>query len=233
MRIVRDEIALQVLEANQRNLLSLLEEFSKTHLLVWGTAIALQLGHRKSIDFDFFCFGPQGSGKELMKRIQSSGCMFDLDTAPRFRYSDEEQSELTLFFWWVKVQFIDFSRNPFAVPVSLSSSMILCEWIHSLSLLDLAALKVYAMMCRQKIKDIVDLYMILHVPWLYLSDVIQKAEQIFWKLYNPEYTYEAIFDDNWDETEAVDRLIDFPPEMSTIFDYVKMEVDALLLKDGQ
>lgn len=229
MQIVRDKVALEVLEEGQRNLAPLLTEFSTTHILVWGTAISLQLGHRRSIDFDLFCFGLQGSGTSLMQRIESSGCMFDLDTAPRFRYSDEEQSELTLFFQWIKVQLIDFSRNPFGVAVSLETNTMLCGGIASVSLLDLGALKIYAMMYRKKIKDIVDLYMILQVPWLYLFDIVQRAEQIFGRLCNPESSYEAIFDDERDETEKVDRLIDFPPEMSTIFASMRMEVDKLLL----
>jgi hypothetical protein len=95
-----------------------------------------------------------------MRRIQSTGCLFDRDSAPPFWLHDQEYPELTLFFDGVKVQRIDFSRNPFDVPLSLKSSKLICG-IPSLDLLDLGALKCYAMMYRTKRKDAVDIYMIL------------------------------------------------------------------------
>ena len=44
----------EILTANQLDLLPLLKSFSKDYYLVGGTAIALQINHRRSIDFDLF-----------------------------------------------------------------------------------------------------------------------------------------------------------------------------------
>ncbi len=44
----------EVLSKKQANLLPFLKSFSKDFGLVGGTAIALHLGHRQSIDFDLF-----------------------------------------------------------------------------------------------------------------------------------------------------------------------------------
>jgi hypothetical protein len=41
-----------VLSEEQKQLLPLLKDFSKQFGLIGGTAIALQIGHRRSIDFD-------------------------------------------------------------------------------------------------------------------------------------------------------------------------------------
>ena len=46
-----------ILTANQLKLLPLVREFSRDYYLVGGTAIALHLGHRRSIDFDLFTSG--------------------------------------------------------------------------------------------------------------------------------------------------------------------------------
>ena len=43
-----------VLTDKQRGLLSLIKLFSKDYYLVGGTAIALYIGHRRSVDFDLF-----------------------------------------------------------------------------------------------------------------------------------------------------------------------------------
>jgi hypothetical protein len=66
-----DEKALQVLDHDQQKLLPLLEDFSRDHFLAGGTAIALKLGHRKSIDFDFFSAMSQGTFADFIHRI---GC---------------------------------------------------------------------------------------------------------------------------------------------------------------
>ena len=44
----------EVLTEEQRELLPLIRSFSNDYYLVGGTAIALYIGHRRSIDFDLF-----------------------------------------------------------------------------------------------------------------------------------------------------------------------------------
>ena len=44
----------EVLSKEQIDLLAFVKQFQKEFYLVGGTAIALQIGHRRSIDFDFY-----------------------------------------------------------------------------------------------------------------------------------------------------------------------------------
>ncbi|PKP60487.1 MAG: hypothetical protein CVT88_02870 [Candidatus Altiarchaeales archaeon HGW-Altiarchaeales-1] len=44
----------EVLTKEQKDLLPMIKLFSKDYYLVGGTAIALIIGHRRSIDFDLF-----------------------------------------------------------------------------------------------------------------------------------------------------------------------------------
>jgi hypothetical protein len=44
----------EILSKEQKELLSFIKLFADKFVLVGGTAIALQLGHRESIDFDLF-----------------------------------------------------------------------------------------------------------------------------------------------------------------------------------
>jgi len=48
----------QIFNSNQTALLPLVKQFRKEFYLVGGTAIALYLGHRRSIDFDLLKFNP-------------------------------------------------------------------------------------------------------------------------------------------------------------------------------
>lgn len=44
----------EILTKEQVELLPLLQKFSKNFFLVGGTAMALHIGHRRSVDFDLF-----------------------------------------------------------------------------------------------------------------------------------------------------------------------------------
>ncbi len=63
----------EVLSDKQINLLPLVREFKREFYLVGGTAIALYLGHRRSIDFDLFKSTPPhlNSGEDLNGKIIS------------------------------------------------------------------------------------------------------------------------------------------------------------------
>ena len=52
--ISRKMLHTEILSEEQKNLLPLIKQFRKEYYLVGGTAIALQIGHRRSIDFDLF-----------------------------------------------------------------------------------------------------------------------------------------------------------------------------------
>ena len=47
-----------ILTPEQQELLGLIRRYNSSYYLVGGTAIALQIGHRRSIDFDLFTLGP-------------------------------------------------------------------------------------------------------------------------------------------------------------------------------
>lgn len=44
----------EILSDNQKDLFPYLKEFKRSFYIVEGTAIALHIGHRRSIDFDLF-----------------------------------------------------------------------------------------------------------------------------------------------------------------------------------
>ncbi len=204
-KIIFDKIAQKVLSPEQINCKPILEEFCNSHILVGGTAIALILGHRKSIDFDLFSFGPQGTGKQLFQRIQSTG--LTLEEGSSFNYlSDEEESEVEILINGVRVQLIDFSRTPYNTQITIPPSQIVCESIRIPSILDLASMKLYAMMYRKKWKDAVDLYFLVNEKNLKFSEIVDNTNRIFQECYKIEGTLDTILAEEWDKTEAVEYL---------------------------
>ena len=53
----------EILSARQKDLLPFLKKFKKNYYLVGGTAIALHIGHKRSIDFDLFTHLPLNKRK--------------------------------------------------------------------------------------------------------------------------------------------------------------------------
>ncbi len=222
-----DETALKILSPEQQSLKPLLEEFMSTHFLVGGTAIALQIGHRKSIDFDLFTLSPQGSGKQLSERIERAGCV--LEEGSDIRYlSDEEEPEATLKIHGVKVQLMNFNRNPFGVNIKIPHSVVICGGIYTPTLLDLAALKAYAMMYRKKWKDAVDLYFLLQEEGIDFARVLDRTKELFGILYQEIATLDTILDDTWDMTEAVEYIVENPPSDEKIREELIVEAREYL-----
>ena len=57
----------EVLNQNQLDLLPIMASFKREYYLVGGTAIALYLGHRRSIDFDMFKYSTINHTRNLEK----------------------------------------------------------------------------------------------------------------------------------------------------------------------
>ena len=113
--------------------------------LVGGTAIALHLGHRRSIDFDLF------TTSNLVKyRIKSKLNKIPFKQVPIF----EDYDQLHIQINNVKLTFFNF---PFPIdhPVKFEPFLTMP------SLLALASMKAFALGRRSKWKDYVDLYFIL------------------------------------------------------------------------
>ena len=136
---------LNVLNAAQPELLPFLSKFKKEFYLVGGTAIALHIGHRLSIDFDLF-----KNGDIKPKRIITT-------------FSEHKESiiinlnrdgQLNLTCREVKFTFLNYEYD-IPHPLSVEKSITIP------SLLDLAAMKAFALGRRSKWKDYVDLFFLL------------------------------------------------------------------------
>ena len=152
----------EILTSEQVELLPLIQKFSKDFILVGGTAIALHLGHRQSIDFDLFTTKKFNS-KRIEKKIEKRR---KIDKT--FIRNDEEY---TLMVHKVKVTFFNFEH---AVPAPLMLDKIIAVP----NLLTLAAMKAFALGYRGKWKDYVDLYFIIKDHFS-VDQISAKAKELF------------------------------------------------------
>ena len=153
----------EILSKQQVKLLSLASSFSSRFGLVGGTAVALHLGHRESLDFDLFA-NKKFNNDDIKKIITDNNKKIE----HVFKDSTEEYSVL---IDGVKFTFLYY---PFKIKFSKKFEDI----IKLPDLATLAAMKAYALGRRAKWKDYVDLYFILK-NHLNINDILKKAKQIF------------------------------------------------------
>ena len=177
-----------ILTKNQRELLSLISTFSKNFYLVGGTAIALYLGHRQSIDFDLF------TSSDIKSRSIKTTIEKNRFSIQKVLYEDSIQ--LHLIVNSVKLTFYSY-------PYNIVAENDFDTIIKMPTLLDLAAMKAFALGRRAKWKDYVDLYFILKQRFT-LDEISDRATQLFSKFFNKKQFCEQLsYFEDIDYTEDI------------------------------
>jgi hypothetical protein len=158
----------EILSQEQKDLMPFIQSFQKEYYLVGGTAIALQIGHRVSVDFDLFKKGNIQPSK-ISKRFQEFGLTYQL--------LFQDANGIHFLCNEVKITFFQF---PFNVPSKLAFNGVKMP-----DLLHLAAMKAYALGRRAKWKDYVDLCFILK-NYHTIEAVSSKSQELFGNLFSPK-----------------------------------------------
>lgn len=170
----------EILSDTQKSVLPLIGVFKKNFGLVGGTAIALCIGHRESIDFDLFS-ADELDRHALRKEISAF--------ANDIRVLVDKADEYTVIVGGVKVTFL---RYPFGIEYAVAFDDV----AKLPDILTLAAMKAYALGRRAKWKDYVDLFFVMNEKHS-LSDIVGKASALFGSEFNEKIfrTQLAYFDD--------------------------------------
>ncbi len=203
---MRDEI----LTKKQKEILLLIKSFSKDFGLVGGTAMALHLGHRRSIDFDLFTFR-RFDNLEIRKRI--------LKFAKIDKILKDEADQYTVIVGGVRLTFLFY---PFKINFTEKFSNI----IKLPDLLTLAAMRAYALGRRAKWKDYVDLYFIMK-KYKGVAEIITRAKRIFRNEFNEKiFRARLAYFKDIDYSEKVIYLKEF----KTKDEIIKKELISFSLK---
>lgn len=180
----------EILSEEQLRLLDLVSQFRREYFLVGGTAIALYLGHRRSIDFDLFKAGPIYH-RRIISRISSAGYSFFVGR----RVSDQ----LHVTVDGVKFTFVQYPF-PINAPLKFENLMKMPE------LIDLAAMKAYALGRRSKWKDYVDMYFLLKESFS-LEQISERAERIYGQLFSEKlFRAQLCYFNDIDYSESIEFI---------------------------
>lgn len=152
-----------VLTPKARELFPLLSKF-KEFYLVGGTALALQLGHRVSVDFDLFTEKPLPPS--LLQKIKRTFGTYQYLVT----YRTSQQINLTIA--GVKCTFFSF-------PYPVIDLFVMYHGVPLTSIREIAAMKALAVGHRLAYKDYVDWYFLLARRAVTLDSVIELAKKKF------------------------------------------------------
>jgi hypothetical protein len=177
---------LEILPSAQARLWRELSALPDPFVLYGGTALALHLGHRNSVDFDFFA-------REQLNLSQLEGEVPFLKGA---KIIQREKNTLTAIVERgdpVKVSFFGVPKLPVLAPAHIVEE----NNLKIASLLDLAGTKASVIQVRAEAKDYLDLDALMRLGAVDLATALAAANALYGPTFNPEVTLKALsyFDD--------------------------------------
>jgi len=186
----------EIINSQQSDLIPFLKDFKRSFYLVGGTAIALHIGHRQSIDFDLFT-----PSKLNKSRIKAKLKEIPFEQKPIF----EDYDQLHLLINGVKVTFFNY-------PYSIEHPLKVGSFITMPTLLTLAAMKAFALGRRAKWKDYVDMFFILRDHYT-IKKIANQAQNIYGQQFSEKLFREQLaFHKDIDYTEPVTFIIKPVPD---------------------
>ena len=162
-------------EAGDANLLDLIQKLQKLEVLsdfflVGGTALSLQMGHRKSVDIDLF--------SQLPFEPEFTAGILEKEFGFQLQYSHRNTLKGT-----ISGIFVDLITHPY----SLIRPLVVVENIRMASLEDIAAMKVNAISGNgTRLKDFIDIY------FLFKTFSFEEIIGFFSTKYNSRNEFHAI-----------------------------------------
>jgi Nucleotidyl transferase AbiEii toxin, Type IV TA system len=172
---------LEILPPAQRRLWPELDQVPAEFTLYGGTAIALHLGHRQSVDFDFFGNRP----------FDPTDLQAAIPFLARARVRQRERNTLTAILnreGQVAVSFFGVPNLPRLVAPHVSDD----NGLKVASLLDLAGTKASVVQVRPEAKDYLDLDMLITKGGITLPMALTAAQALYGASFNPQITLKAL-----------------------------------------
>jgi len=141
-----DKLRLDILPEEQLKLFEKLssQSFINDFYLAGGTCLALQIGHRKSVDFDFF----------IPADFKTSDIVNILTQLGNYQRENEERNTINGSLNGVRISFFGYRYN-------IIEDFTLYNNIRLAGMKDIAAMKLEAIAGRGSKKDFIDLFFIL------------------------------------------------------------------------
>lgn len=178
----------EALTSKGKEIFSRLKEFPQFYL-AGGTALALQIGHRISYDFDLFSNNPvPGDLYDEVKKIFRGR---------ELKVSVSNSDEQTFFIDGVKLTFLKYPFPPI-------SDTEIHDGVNILSVSEIASAKAYAIGRRGEYRDYIDIHSCLISGVVSLDNIIKVANEKYGDEFNSRlFLEQLIYLDDVEETPVI------------------------------
>ncbi len=177
----------EVLDKKTKKIFEKFSFLKDSFYLAGGTALALQLGHRRSIDLDFFSDEP--IKKTLLEKVE-------LEVAPVDSILVNNSKELSIYIEGVKITFLHY-------PFIHKHEFVKTNTVPLASIAEIASMKAYALGRRASLKDYIDLYYILSLGAINLISIIHDAISIYHDAFNDRLFCEQLLTSEEIDNESI------------------------------
>ncbi|MGI8419107.1 MAG: nucleotidyl transferase AbiEii/AbiGii toxin family protein [Candidatus Levyibacteriota bacterium] len=168
---------LEILSKERQKLLEEIVPYTKGFILGGGTALALQLNHRQSYDFDFF--STPLLAKNLLEKLSQTILITTIAV--------DSRDELTFFTKdGIKVTFLHYPFG-YAFPIKK-----LENGLNLFSVKDIAIKKAYTIGRRGEYRDYFDLYTILKDDHISLEELSRETKKIYGSIFEEKIFLEQL-----------------------------------------
>jgi hypothetical protein len=172
---------LSILPPAQRRLWDELSGIPEPFVLYGGTAIALQLGHRESEDFDFFARTPIDPAR-LLNSLSLLAGSEPVQVEPDTLTTRVDRNGL------VRLSFFGVP----GLPMLRAPAVIEQPRLRIGDLLELGGMKALVVQKRAEAKDYIDLHALLTLARRPLAELLAAAVFLYGRTYAPEATLKAL-----------------------------------------
>jgi len=158
----------EILNKKRQEIFTQLSAFKKIGYLAGGTALALQIKHRQSFDFDVFVAKPINNALRLKTKATFGTNRFYINNEDELSFAAQNEVNITFLWYYFKPLF----------PLVKTDSIDLA------SVKDVAADKAHTLGRRAAWRDYVDFFFLLKDKFISLEEVIGLAERKFGEEFN-------------------------------------------------
>jgi hypothetical protein len=215
-----EKLHLDILDQERKNVFQKLAAFRTVGYLSGGTALALQLGHRVSYDFDIFCnkeisasFPAKVQKEMLIKEVL-------VNNSDEFTFLTEHDIKVSFIFYPFDLKKFVFEFSDATLPL--------------ISPLGAALTKAYAMNRRNAWRDYVDLYVILKNGIASFEDIVRESEIVYRELFNEKlFLAQLLYTQDISNAEIEGTQMLESATLSEVAVFFEKEVDAYLKRKSQ
>lgn len=211
-----ENLHLEILDENRKLIFAEMVAFKKDGYLAGGTALALQLGHRLSYDFDVFC--AQEISVNFPAKIKKVFAIKETLINNQDEFTFLTGNDIKISFIFYPFDLTNYLIKENNLPLDI------------LSPLGVSLAKAYALNRRNSWRDYLDLYVLLKERRVNLNEVISGAQKVYGEIFNEKlFLAQLIYTEDISQKEVKEtQLFSNGVSIEAVKKFFQKEIDRHL-----